>query len=481
MSELAEHNALGFQPNSAHMGALLDCLTEYDDSVGSELKIDPLGMLVIWSELGQKIFRRRVSSIANDVRNYTLNLFNHWVVRAAINDDTLVLGAALAKRYTSKHDLKLKYAILIYLENLFVYSLLYAQGEQQQSVTTVGVLGINNAGRQWHQHEQNPTLVFSDEPHAQVLVRQLYLGVSGRYKTPLVELGFFDRNYQATSPTAEPLWAKVSALVRNTPTLRRLESELIPHLREVLGASRAKETSRPFSEVPTALKQAWAEAFPSPRTVGKYARAFWLAATELDQGAVGAIYRAITTAKKVQGLHSPSVAEVFTRAAAEPLLRQEQSLLNHVLQVEPLLAEVDLLFTLMLSKPEQSLKELEQGWKALGRNGKTLAQVSKPLAETDAVISALPESGRMRLKTLVAIAQHTNVPAQARALFEYHQQVMQRRDQDPWLTLSGDRLLLKVAPRRAPTQAERPLGSWVNPYYVPQFRHLLNGLLGDQP
>lgn len=47
-------------------------LTEYDDSLTGELNVDPLGQLVIWSSWGQDIFHSRITSIANDVRQYTL-------------------------------------------------------------------------------------------------------------------------------------------------------------------------------------------------------------------------------------------------------------------------------------------------------------------------------------------------------------------------------------------------------------------------
>jgi hypothetical protein len=58
--------------------------TEYDDDVSSQLNLDPLGLQVIWSAYGQEIFKNRISSISNDVRNYTLNLFHHHIVRTVV-------------------------------------------------------------------------------------------------------------------------------------------------------------------------------------------------------------------------------------------------------------------------------------------------------------------------------------------------------------------------------------------------------------
>lgn len=456
---------------------LIDFLTEYDDGIGSELKVDPLGMLVIWSAFGQKIFRNRVSSISNDVRNYTLNLFNHWVVRELIEDESAVLGTALVRRYSGKQDLNFKYACLIYLENLFVYSMLHAEA-LQRPVETVGVLGISNAGRKWHACGGDPALLFSHESQAQVLVRQLLLGVSGRYKTPLVELGFFDRSYQYDLPMAGPLWSKATALIDGTPLLKQLAIQLKAHLRNVLAAPRS-ELRWQFADVPNTLKQTLAEAFASPVAVGGYARHFWLSVTELDQGAPGALYQALLPSNGEKGLSTAGSAALFAAALLHPLSAEERVKLEHIQQLEPFLAELDLLFTLMLSEPEQSLENVQLRWRAMGRDAQTLMRLAQPLVENAPILAVLSAVGRARLSSFLALAQHADVQQQVRALLAYHESVMEDRGQSSWLRLSdGGKLKLNVAQRRMPIKDDRPLGSWINPYYIPQFRNLLNGLLG---
>ena len=97
--------------------------TEYDDSIAGDINLDPLGLLTIWSGYGQKIFKNRISSISNDVRSYTLNLFHHHVIRNLIRDDSLILSAGVAKAYPGgKDSLAFKQACLIHLENLFVFA-----------------------------------------------------------------------------------------------------------------------------------------------------------------------------------------------------------------------------------------------------------------------------------------------------------------------------------------------------------------------
>lgn len=83
-------------------------LTEYDDSLSGESYIDPLGMLIIWSAYGQEIFNNRVNSISNDVRNYALNLFNHYLVRRIIRDESVGLSKRLTDVCGGKDTLPFK-------------------------------------------------------------------------------------------------------------------------------------------------------------------------------------------------------------------------------------------------------------------------------------------------------------------------------------------------------------------------------------
>lgn len=94
-------------------------LTEYDEGLFSESYIDPVGTLIIWSAFGRNIFRNRINSISNDVRNFTLNIFHHFLIRKLVQDDSLALSPALQRTYQNKDALNFKQACLIFLENLF--------------------------------------------------------------------------------------------------------------------------------------------------------------------------------------------------------------------------------------------------------------------------------------------------------------------------------------------------------------------------
>jgi hypothetical protein len=447
-------------------------LTEYDESLGNELNIDPLGLQVIWSGFGQQIFQNRISSISNDIRNFTLNLFNHFLIKSLVEDDSIALGSGLKRVYDGKHDLRFKHACLVYLENLYVYSVI--AHENTAGLESTGVLGISKARRGWFDSTGNPSLTFSHVPEAQVLARQTLLGVSGRYKTPLVEMGFFDRHYRYNLPTATVLWKDADALISITPTLSRLYNLLRPHLQDLLANSRSQPKIN-FQDIPATLPEALVEAFPSSAAVGARTCGFWLSTTDLDRGAPGALYNVLSSPKHGDG----AVANVFEEAMKQPLPKDAQRKLVHVRLLEPLLSELDLLFHLMLAEKSQPVKTVWQRWKALGRNASTLAACAAAIKADSSMTTVLSTTGQARLQGLLNVAGQGDADAQMDALLSYHAFIMENRGQSPWVTRADSKQLkIHVRPRSEPTLAERPLGGWVHQYYIPQFRHFLAGLHG---
>lgn len=464
---------------------LAEILTDFDDRISSEMNLDPLGLQVIWSAYGQKIFRNRISSISNDVRNYTLNLFNHAVTKALVEGDAVAPGKALLqnKAYAGqgKDSLAFKQACLIYLENVYVFAMVEA--EAKSSVHTAGVLGISKARRRWHDaQEGQPRLLFSPDVRAHVLARQNSLGVSGRYKTPLVEMGFFDGNYDYGLPTARAQWQKAEALLfgkgrRLAPLLAQAQAHVVELL---AGARRDPEIG--FGELPIELKEAFVTAFRSPAEVGTYARDFWLGVTELDQGAPGALYDVLKQEWRPDGqLQMWPSAEVFARAAEfPPLTEDERDKIKRVRVLEPFLAELDLLLGVMLSAKSQSLAAVLKLWRGLGRDGHTLPRLAAPIEADAAMRAQVTGTAAERLGELLALANGDDGQRHVERLLKYHEKVMAARGQSPWLRLlNGRELKIDVRIRPLPEKDDRPVGSWVHQYYVPQFRNLLSGLRGE--
>lgn len=450
-------------------------LTEYDDSLSSDSYIDPIGTLIIWSAFGRQVFRNRINSISNDVRNFTLNLFHHYLVKTLIEDDDedARLSHALARQYQSKDSLNFKQACLIFLENLFVFSIL--RHEKSQDVESTGILGISNARRLWANEDRPPALIFTHEPAGQILVRQLGLGVSGRYKTPLMEMGFFDSNYHYHKPAYQTRWSDAEKLIIGQPksALSKVANKAYDFLKECV--SRPIHGGKlPFGDVPADLTRTYARAFASPQAVGSYVKEFWLMQTELNQGAAGAIFHVLEETEDL------SPQEAVEQALSHDLAPGEKAKLEHIVHLEPFLADCSLLFTLMASRRTQSTDDIASTWAKFGRDAMRLPRISAAVSEYADLPAIKGTEGAKRLRRLLEVANANSLDAQIRALANYHGSVMQSRGQVSWLNV-GDDGTISVHARTVslPEPDSRTPGSWHNSYYLPQFSSFVNGLRGE--
>lgn len=455
-------------------------LTEYDPTLTADSYIDPVGTLIIWSAFGQQVFSNRVNSISNDVRNYTLNLFHHFLVRKLLDDASAGLSKSLREKYRSKDSLPFKQACLLLLENLFTYAILRHEG--MDGVDSVGILGISKARRQWEEFQRSPILVFTHEERGQILVRQLGLGVSGRYKTPLVDMQFFDSAYQYGKPAFQARWTVAETFIRGNPRslLAKLEQKAYPFLKDCASRLSYGGKLKFDTDVPPELTKAYARAFASPALVGRYARDFWLSQTELDRGAAGALLNSLLDTWQADAEASPEPRDLLERALHDKALSpEERSKLEQIAQVEPFLADCMLLFTLMASERTQSLDSVAQRWNEFGRGPDRLPQLAQAVFRHASLPAVKGSAAGRRIDELLLVARAGNLQQQMRALADYHRRVMTSRGQPSWLSVADDGAI-KVSARTlgAPALDRWPPGSWYNAYYLPQFMNLVAGLQG---
>ncbi|WP_200553284.1 hypothetical protein [Kosakonia sp. LAM2021] len=444
-------------------------ITEYDESLSGELNIDPLGQLIVWSSFGQQIFRNRISSVANDVRHYTLNLLHHYVIRSVLSDDKTQLGDALQKIYGGKNDVKLTHACLIFLEN--IYTLSMCDSQSKKGVVTTGVLGIVKARDKFAKSDNNPRLIFGHGSDSQLLTQQLFLGTNGRYKTPMTNMHFFDQKYHYQLAEGISAWQQAGQFILQTPQLKTLFRLLCACLKTQLGVRLQQGLTLRFADIDNKITRAYVQAFRSSEYVGRYAKDFWLAMTCLREGASGALYTALEQAPE-----KLPAADIYHRALRLSHNEADRQLLRHIVHVEPYLAAIDLLFAGIWQRKKQTLEDIRQFWVHRGLDDETLPKRAEQVLNDKTLLPALSGTAHTRLERLLKIAQAPSVAAQTIELLKYHEYVMQSRGQLPWITLTGETLTLQV-PVRA-LHAYRQNDGWVNDYYIPQFRHMLRGLWG---
>lgn len=95
------------------------------------------------------------------MRNFTLNLLHHGVIRSILQDESVTVSPALAAAVGDKESLPFIHACLIYLENIFTYSMV--DKPEEVDIDTLGILGGSNGRRAMEESDQNPSLLFTDK------------------------------------------------------------------------------------------------------------------------------------------------------------------------------------------------------------------------------------------------------------------------------------------------------------------------------
>lgn len=448
---------------------LADIITDANKDIASSLYIDPLGMLVIWSSYGEAIFEKRVNSISNDVRNFTVNLMHHGVVQSLIADSSFVIPENLKSAIGDKKSANFAQTCLLHLENIYVFSMLTAK---EKNVDTSGILGSNKGHKKLKDSENNPILIFTNEREGQILVRQLGLGVSGRYRTPFLELGYFDKNYHYNhDEVSKQRWDEYRLLLAQKPILQSYFDAAVSYIKSLI--KRAESSKSPleiqFSEIPDNFKNACRLAFSTSGKVGELTRDYWLNVTGLDQGAAGTLLKALR--KQSGGAIEPE--DIFNVAFNDENA-EEREKLEHVMQVEPFLTRINLLFTLICRQNSQTMRDIESEWLKYGGTNATLADLYKNIS--DSAKHVLTGSARHRFEKLSGVAQCETLQEQIAELISYHKFVMHTRGQQPWVELRNGATKLHARQLSPPDPANKL--KWVNSYYLHQFNSLIRGYFG---
>ena len=455
---------------------LKNIFTEYDDSIHGDGNIDPLGMLVIWSGLGREIFSSRISSIANDLRSYTVNLLHHAVIKSLIEDSSVILSKKISSIYHDKNDLRFKQSCILMLENIYIFSMIQ-NSLADKNVALQGVLGSSNGRKIWENQLADPKLLFGvDVKESQVLVRQLLLGVNGRYKSPMMFLGFFDSNYHYNQEGHA--WEYASEFINKNPQLSKLKKSLKAFLVQSILSIESQKPTIQFSDIPDEIKDNYGINFSTPKHIGSYATDFWLKITKLDQNAPGAL-REVMLAK-----NDLDYSEIIDKARKNRDLAPEEKIkLDNICILEPLLSEISQLFSHLLDKKNHTIKDVEETWHSKwNRKVSTLNQYASEIRQyqLQEINKSISATAKHRLEKLLLIAEQTSLQKQIESLIQYHSEIMQQRGNTAWLRFVDDQIKLFIRPRPLSTKAPGSTKKqWVHHYYLPEFKRMLDGMGGN--
>lgn len=423
-----------------------------DTSLVGDASVDPMGMQIIWTYFGQKIFENKLTTVSNDIRNYTISLLHHYVLyRLEFEHSTTYRKA----KEIYKDDYPLKMGLLIFLEDLLVYALLdeYNNGKD---IYTFGLLGNAKGTDMLRNEHSNIELIVNYDKG--LLVRQRQLGVSGRYKGPFINMGLFTRQY-GYSPL---VWKDIATELSQWEVGKQLADKLLIILTELIeNNSSGKQYSTTLSQYSSnaELWNLYTQCFGQLKFQPSL-KNFWLHKLGVDKGAARALYNELKPEWQ-------EASTLFALAKRNETDEHEAEKLSKILIVEPVLSICVHAFNLIGQRHVKHLNDVIGELNTVA-NALNLADVRALARENE------------RLRFLLQCIQNAEKDGWhlAKGVYEYHCAVMQDRGGGAWLEITEEGAVKHFFPINAPapTQTVADGTYWYNQYYLSAIQSIYNGL-----
>ncbi len=431
--------------------------TEYDDALSLSLERDPLGFQVIWTYFGGQIFKGTTTSVATDIRNYTINLLHHAVVRELSMQNTVFWECLKTKSQNNETEARTK--LILLLEMMLAYS---AVTETEAWPDSSGILGISSARKRWSEEAGINNVIDLSQPSNDprkddftgfktLLVRQSGLGINGRYKGPFQKMGLLDESggYANTDK-----WDHVVHEFNKNEKLRDLFNELVKFfINADINLKIELNTKNPFNSF-------YAKTFGDRKVLAPFMKEFWPEYLGFTSGTAKILFeildKDLSTVINVQ--------EIFSRKDLD-----DERVIQNIRQVEPFLVLLEYWFADMIQD------ELN------GRRDDLAETIKKSIPKIPIELK-LPS----RLEELIEIVKKAftndsfNKQYLDKELTNYHQRIMTERQLHPWITWDEIENKVKVYQKKTLKNglknADFENVEWQRDYYLKSMKSIVDGL-----
>lgn len=458
-----------------------DLLTEYDESIEANAYRDPMGLQIIWSAVGQNIFGRNLTSISNDLRNFNINLFNHWIVKDLSEGDHSIQLNRKTKAIDS--EIALKTGLIIFLENLLIYIFVESGKDSRGLLGTQKARNMLSAAKR--QANPKPVIISVHVSEHEILTRQISLGVNGRYRTPFIEAGLMDKYYNY-APYGSA-WKEVDLLFQGNSygALAGMVKELVQKLFEDPQNDKIPqiELNTVFSD--KEITDLYLSCFDEKmRAMKDRFLGFWRKRLKLEGGTTaGVLYESV---QRVIGQNretdlntksEPVIKQVIDEALRDPELTDEHgSRIDDIKKLEPFLVSINFLFKMICAKDIKIVEDLQIALDRIkdmaGEPIDILLRLKVQAETASAVCKKISGDSSERLQQLVGI-DFSNLTQCIQGIQKYHGLVMERRGNNAWFSFDG--MNIKHNVREYTTESIR-LAEWENSYYIYSLISLCRGM-----
>jgi hypothetical protein len=453
---------------------LKQIFTERDDTIEANAFRDPMGLQIIWSAVGQNIFGRNITSISNDMRNFNINLFNHWIVKDLTIGEHPIQLSSVQKEYYS--GVNLKTGLIIFLENLLTYLMLNEaeldRKVPEESVDLSGLLGTMKA-RNRLGSEGLSTVSVSVDQEDTILVRQISLGINGRYRTPFIEARLIDSSYNYEP--YEDAWKNVSDLFASQEFFN-LVACLKTTIRELF-ANQANQAppNTLIKEIRNLekLQIGFVRCFGTRENTRSIEfQNFWRERLKLNAGVSGVLYDCAKNRIHNEKVFIQDVVHDAIENTPEDFPDKEN--IDDIRKLEPFLVSMNSLFKLICSKEIESIDHLREALHEKKVNG-FMDMLKAQALEAQKVEPNISGASRDRLQGLTS-CNFDSLSDCVEGLQKYHGDVMEQRGNNAWFTYDGTQIKHNV---REYEKRFVDFGKhWENGYYIDSMISLCRGLEG---
>jgi hypothetical protein len=416
--------------------------TEYDETLTKKLHLDPLGLQIIWSYFGQKIFHNKTTSVALDIRNYNVNLFNHYIIYQIIQENE---GLSLNKIIRNDISVKEKIEkILIVLENLLIWSW-YSNRNNWSDQQKTGLLGSFKALSLWEGKESYKINFREKVEKIEILKNQKILGISGRYKGPFKAMRFFKEYEENSYKESSEIFEEVEKLIERNIYFQKLYKSVINFLKkaqeyQIIEIKKNDEIVKNFELC-----------FKDTKISSEITKDFWKKYLGLMEKEASIIYEVIDLSK------NENPKEIFQKAQK----KYNSKIFQDINQIEPQLTYLSLLFDYLIFKSGNNINDLDEKHIEILKDFKWDFDIKN-------------SSVLARVKELEKIKNYET-------LIKYHEEIMKQRAQMSWIELKDDGTIKTNIIKNIDSDIEELLSNglnndWINSYYIPSIRNIKRGL-----
>ena len=455
----------------ARENTLDNIFTDYDESIFSDGSIDPMGLRIIWTSIGGKIFHNKLNTISTDIKLYTLNLFHHYLLQKCVSEEEDSINKLIRKKpYFNKSDLF--EGLVIFLENLLI------NATYNQRDNSLVVPGINKLGNLKNNESKKSTVdKIAVNRDKGILVRQYLLGIHGRHKGPFLQMGVFNENPEDIYNNPD-VWKDAAKLFNSSPW-KEAAIVLTDLIKNKLLNSNTKPGAFIEYKVEDVLTKSISEKYVALLKreiyVNEAIRSFWLNRLGLNQDTAGILYKAYLK-QKANDLDFQQIIVNANVESGDPYL-------GAITAIEPLLTLIDKCINRILSsatsKIDDDLKYFINHW--LKNNEVDINKIKSYLT-----VQFVNQEAINRLQKLLDIysnALQSDKPAEDFIinLIKYHQDIMKNRGNLSWVNIGADN---KISVHRSIYISDQYLEylkskKWVNSYYLPTVDSLHKGLINE--